>query len=166
LFAKTPPKPPRINVHLDAERIAFAKAELGPGRLASSISHYAELGIGLIQDEVALLQAWCKASGKRFDEKRYWRIHAAELEASVPRQGRPRKGDTTERVLISLYLDADMMDWIRKRAQPDGPFASHSPVPHAVEAGMRLMEQHATGRHRVARYGFDEDDLVKRYLQA
>jgi hypothetical protein len=157
-------------VPLDVGLKAYVDSETGPGSIFTAPGHAAELGVARLQDELSFIQAACRSRRATFDAASYWRIHRDVLAESMPNpRGRPLRGAKPgpERAVVALFFHPDLVDWITQHTQPRGPFSEASPVPHAIETGLRLLQGLDTrGPVRSARFPFDGDALWARYLRA
>ncbi|MFA5943493.1 MAG: hypothetical protein WC876_03395 [Candidatus Thermoplasmatota archaeon] len=147
----------------------WVDANSGPCQIFNSPGHAAMLGIGRLQDELAFLASTCKENGVRFEWAAIKATYAAILGEYAPHPvGRPRKDAIAlNRRRPWMYLHRDVLQWINECTEEHGLFSASDPIPHAIEAGLRLLRSADTNDAvRSSRFAFDGVALWAHYIKA
>ncbi len=125
------------------------------------------LGIGRFQDELAVLARACKENGERFQWVTIKATYADVLGSYAQHRagGRPRKDAVPlNRRRLGIYVHGDILSWVEQRTEENALFSTTDPVPHAIEAGLRLLRSaYTSDAVRSACFPFDADALWTRY---
>lgn len=143
----------------------FIAKHSGAGDPFASAGHAAEIGIGRFRDEIEFLRSSLTGRAK-FDEPAYWRLHTEHISAYRPLPMGPRREPVPETTRIWFYLHDETRDWIQGRTQPTGPWDPQRPIPHAIDASLRLLKSVGLDPIRSAGFACDRTDLLRRYHAA
>jgi Arc/MetJ-type ribon-helix-helix transcriptional regulator len=162
LAPRSTPNRERYGLTLAPDVAGWMEEHCRPGGYFGSPSHAVERALNRLRREMELVREQCRVEKQRFDVARFWRLHAADIDASAPGLGgRPVKDASREpagRVKVFASLADELTEWIQPYA--DGkPFQSLS---HAIETGLRVLQHSDDGEPRPPR----RDELWLRYQAA
>jgi hypothetical protein len=132
---------PRVDFTLAADVLAWVAQRTGAGDPFTGESQAAELALARLRAEESFIREQCKREGVAFDAAAFWRLYAAEIEASTPtpKGRRPRGAGPPERQVKRMIagLDAELLRWVDSVCEPKGPFETAS---HATETALRHLQ--------------------------
>lgn len=156
---------PRHDVQVDPRLAQWLRAHVGPDLAFYSVSHAFNVAMRRVLAEEEHARRLAKQSGFKFDAGRYWTIHAEALAATRPNErGRPRDREAER---MWAYLDVKLKREVLRLAEPSGPFAQSNPVSHAIEFGLRRLQDAEQVRPvQGPCFAFDEKSFLEAYQRA
>jgi hypothetical protein len=175
LFLSRAPDPPsgyRIEPMLEVALVDWAKSNMTPGDVFKDLTHAAAMSIRRFQDELAYLAQECKAQDLPFSWTAAKRMYAPLIGVyEINTGGRPSRllpaKPRVKRVRENFYMPTPQLEWIDDVTTRYGFFSDHSPVPHAIEFGFRLLQDCETpSPDRMNRFPFNGKALFSAYKRA